>query len=372
MRRLSLIAFTLTLGLFSACSPAADPPPTATEFPSVTPSLTASATANPTFAATYARGLSVAAPPIIRAEALATWGYPIEIASLPLPTQTPVPTSAPLTTLGDIPAMARRLMDTPLLFQMDTPNVRAIFARGQEMGRRSDVFAIVGDSNSTNGDFLFPFGVSSAAEVCNFGEFDYLQDTVSFFRAPIDDGAPQNSFTVDSAAAEEGFSSASVFDPLWASPQMCAAGESPLLCEFRRIRPAVAVIMLGGRDVQEMSTAAYASNITRLVEQSAVNGVIPILTTFVVLPERDIYPRSLEFNMMLLDIAGLYETPVINLWAAAQALPDVGIGPDRSHLRANVGSFCDFTGAQRQYGGTLRNLLTLQALDAIRRAVIFS
>lgn len=369
MRRLFLtIALTLSLG--SACTPAPTPVPSliAQVIPTATVTPAPSATQNPLFAATYARGLSDNNPAIINVSPVSTWGYPLEIASLPQPT----PTEAlllPPATLGDIPAMARRLMSTPLLFQMDTSNVRAIFARGQQMNMRADVFAVVGDSNSTNGDFLVPFG--SIIETCDYGEFDYLRDTVNYFRAPID-GTTQNAFTFDSAAAEEGFTSASVFDPLWASPQMCAAGESPLSCEFRRIRPGIAVIMLGGRDVQEMSTSAYAANMTRLVEQSAVSGVIPILTTFVVLPERDIYPRSLEFNMMLLDIAELYEIPVINLWAAAQALPDVGIGPDRSHLRANIGSFCDFTGAQQQYGGTLRNLLTLQALDTIRRAVIFS
>ncbi len=366
MRRLFFaVAFTLSIGSACTAAPTLIPPVT----PTSTVTLTPSATLNPVFAATYVRGLPGAASPVIIVSPVSTWGYPLEIASVPQP---PAPTDSPLVTpisLGDIPAMARRLMETPLLFQMDTPNVRAIYARGQQMGMRADVFAVVGDSNSTNGDFLVPFG--SPVDVCDFGEFDYLRDTVSYFRTPID-GTTQNAFTVDSAAAEEGFTSASVFDPLWASPQMCTAGESPLSCEFRRIRPGISVIMLGGRDVQEMSTATYAANMTRIVEQSAVSGVIPILTTFVVLPERDIYPRSLEFNMMLLDIAELYEIPVINLWAAAQALPDVGIGPDRSHLRANIGSFCDFTGAQQEYGGTLRNLLTLQALDAIRRAVIFS
>ena len=100
-------------------------------------------------------------------------------------------------------------------------------------------------------------------------------------------------------------------------------------------------------------------------------GVIPVLTTFVVIPERgDVYERSLEFNMALLDIAAETEMPLINLWAAAQTLPDHGIGPDHTHLKAVVGSFCSFDGAQAQYGGTLRNLLTLQALDMLRRDVL--
>ena len=101
------------------------------------------------------------------------------------------------------------------------------------------------------------------------------------------------------------------------------------------------------------------------------NADATVLTTFVVLPDRgEIYERSLEFNMMLLDIARDEQIPLINLWAAAQTLPDDGIGPDHTHLKAQVGSLCSFDGAQQQFGGTLRNLLTLQALDQLRQNVL--
>jgi hypothetical protein len=107
------------------------------------------------------------------------------------------------------------------------------------------------------------------------------------------------------------------------------------------------------------------------VQESITRGVIPVLTTFVVLEERaDVYPLSLEMNAALLDIADESQIPLINLWAAARALPDHGIGPDRTHLKARVGDFCNFTGAQAELGGTLRNLLTLQALDALRIHVL--
>jgi hypothetical protein len=75
-------------------------------------------------------------------------------------------------------------------------------------------------------------------------------------------------------------------------------------------------------------------------------------------------------NMALLDIAEAEQVPLINLWAAAFALPDHGIGPDRSHLKARVGDYCNFAGAEQELGGTLRTLLTLQALDALRVNVL--
>jgi hypothetical protein len=179
-----------------------------------------------------------------------------------------------------------------------------------------------------------------------------------------------NSFTHHSIAARKGFNSTAVLDPFWATASACASGESPLMCEYRTVQPSVAVIMLGGIDINDMTTANYSLNMRAIVQMSIPRGVIPVLTTFVVLPERDVYERSLEFNMMLLDIAEQEQIPLINLWAAAQALPDSGIGPDRTHLKAQVGSFCSFDGAQDRLGGTLRNLLTLQALEQLRLSVL--
>ena len=189
-----------------------------------------------------------------------------------------------------------------------------------------------------------------------------------FSTAPTDE--ERNSFVHHSETAQKGFSSASVLDPFWAGG-VCRGSESPLACEYRTIQPGVAIIMLGGIDVNDLTSADYAANMQTIVQTSIQKGVIPVLTTFVVAPDRgDVYERSLEFNLALLDIATSEETPLINLWAAAQALPNDGIGPDHTHLKAEVGSYCAFDGAQIQLGGTLRNLLTLQALDTLRADVL--
>ncbi len=298
------------------------------------------------------------------------------VVTLPTPTPTSpiLPTPTPVV-LGDVPAMENRLHSVPALHNMNTERVRAIFQIGQQFGNRADVFSVIGDSNSTNGDFLQPFGLSE--NFCNYSEaYAPLRDTVQFFSAPVwqnpDPEIPSNSsFTHDSVTADRGFNSAAVFDPLWTSGMpLCIPGESPLTCEFRTARPSITIIMLGGIDVNNLSTSSYYQNMVAIVEESIRAGVIPVLTTFVVLPNRDVYSRSLEFNMMLLDIANAYQTPLINLWREAQFLPDYGIGPDRTHLKAEPGRYCDFRGWERQYGGTLRNLLTLQALDTIRREVM--
>lgn len=272
---------------------------------------------------------------------------------------------------SDLAALEERLLSTPILSNMDTERLAQIFALGQALGNRADVFTTIGDSNTTNGDFLQPIGIDGG-DLCAWGDYAALRETVAYFSTPPTDTAA-NSFSHAGAsiAAFRGFTTAAVLDPFWATDPVCARGESPLACEYRVARPSVAVMMLGGRDVLGLTADDYRQAVTEIVQTSIAQGVIPVLTTFVVLEDRvDVYPLSLEMNMALLDIAEEAQIPLINLWAAAAALPDHGIGPDRSHLKARVGDFCDFDGAETELGGTLRNLLTLQALDALRVNVL--
>ncbi|HVU10280.1 MAG TPA: SGNH/GDSL hydrolase family protein, partial [Phototrophicaceae bacterium] len=281
------------------------------------------------------------------------------------PSLMPEPTAV---TLGDVPAMEQRLRETPIFQNLVNERLQAIFETGQGDGNRANVFTTVGDSNTVNGDFMQPIGMG-ADTYCTWGSYNYLHATVDYFSAPPT-STDSNSFVHHSIAAGRGFSTASVLDPLWANDAICGSDNSPLTCEIEQVRPSVAVIMLGNIDVSDMGTADYDANMRLLVRTLIQNGVIPVLTTFVVVPDRDVYERSLEFNMTLLDIAQQEQIPLINLWAAAQTLPQDGIGPDGTHLKAVVGSFCSFDGAQMQDGGTLRNLLTLQALDQLRQNVL--
>jgi hypothetical protein len=295
---------------------------------------------------------------------------PYETLVPPTATATPIATLVPTPVLlGDVQGMVNRLRATPILYNFNTQAVRAIFQHGREIGNRAEVFTVIGDSNSTNGDFLVPIGAISQ-NYCEYGNFSYLVDTVNFFSTPINE-LGRNSFTHDSITSERGFNTAAAFDPFWAT-NACVTDEAPLVCEYRTTRSSAVIIMVGGIDITTMNAFTYYQNMVRIVETSMSYGVIPVLTTFVVIPGRNVWQKSLEFNMMLLDIADLYDVPVINLWAAAEPLPDHGIGPDRTHLRAQIGRYCDFDGAQTQLGGTLRNLLTLQALDTLRREVYFA
>lgn len=267
-----------------------------------------------------------------------------------------------------------RLHNAPIFMNFDTEAVYDTFQQGQALNNRAQVFTKVGDSNSTSGDFLRPLGMRHGE--CQLGAYAYLQETVDYFsvspREPY-----SNSFDTTNLTTVNGLTTAAALDPLWASDPACEANESLLSCEYRVVKPSVSVIMIGLMDLEYYSVDLFASNLAVIVQQSINQGVIPVLTTFPVLPdypsaEQSLWEKNLDLNIAMLDVAEHHQTPLIHLWKAAQTLPQYGIGPDRTHLRHELGSFCAFDGAEQRVGGTLRNLLTLQALDMLRRDVLMA
>jgi hypothetical protein len=271
---------------------------------------------------------------------------------------------------GEISVLTERLNSAPILYNMTTDAVYDIFAHGQELGNRVNVFTKVGDSNSTTGAFLRPIGMKP--NPCELGPYGDLQATVDFFSVSPREGIA-NSFDNTSIAAVNGLNTAGVQDSFWADPVVCRENESPLSCEYRIVKPSVAIIMLGLMDIETITPDRYQPNLDQIVQASIEQGVIPVLTTFSVLPDYPVpqgWDNSIRFNAAILDVVETHQTPLINLWAAVQDLPDYGIGPDRTHLKYVIGQFCSFNGPEKEVGGTLRNLLTLQALDELRRDVL--
>lgn len=253
--------------------------------------------------------------------------------------------------------------------RFDADSLEALFDAGQTLGNRANVFTTVGDSNTSNGDFLRPLGLTQ--NDCRFGPYAPLRRTIEYFSAAPRTGY-RNSFTNDSVAAEIGFGTPMVLDPFWADQSQCQRNETPLSCEYRVTRPSVAIIMLGQVDNNQaqLPVEDYAANMETIIQTTISQGIIPVVTTIVFQPDREEYERSLRYNLALVRLSEQYDIPLLNLWAAVQMLPNTGIGPDRSHLSARVGSFCAFDGPEQELGGTLRNLLTLQALDQLRTNIL--
>jgi hypothetical protein len=99
------------------------------------------------------------------------------------------------------------------------------------------------------------------------------------------------------------------------------------------------------------------------------NGILPIVSTF---PQRPEFPeKSILYNQIVVQIAQDYDVPLINLWLALEPLPNQGIDQEETtHMSTPAsGAVCYFIGPNLEAGFTVRNLVTLQTLDAVLKAV---
>lgn len=248
-------------------------------------------------------------------------------------------------------------------FAADTTiNILETFQRGQALGNQANIFAKVGDSITVSDHFLVPIGAGSY----NLGSFTELQPVIDFFSSGRVFGV--NPFMRRSLAAEIGWAAPSVLDPNNANPAQCLAGESPLACEYRLIRPSIALIMFGTNDVGYMEPAVYQFNLERIVQISLQNGVIPVLST---IPDRLDMPNRVQiFNGIVSTVASEQRVPLWDFYSATVTLPSRGLTFDGVHPSSGprgYDSAADFRTENLAYGYVVRNLTALQMLNAIWR-----
>lgn len=316
------------------------PSPVTSAVSSPTSLPVAPAAAQPATPTTSVEGPTIAAPATatVKAPPSATAG----------PSGTPAPVAAPHPGLR-IPA-----------------SMRAIFQRGQKLGNRAPVFSKVGDSLTVATYVLYPFGWGRY----NLGVYAGLQPSIDFFASAIARGA-DSSFSNTSLSADNGWTSADVLDPARANPSICQPGESPLRCEYRVVRPAIALILLGTNDVSKLDAARYRVNMTQIVTQSLELGVIPVLST--VPPRLQFEGECNVYNAILGEIAAQYTVPISDYGAAMRALPNYGLSSDGVHPSWPDGDpaiAASFTPVHLQSGYTMRNLMLIQALDGVRLSVM--
>jgi uncharacterized protein YraI len=274
---------------------------------------------------------------------------------------------------ASLDAIVNRLYGVPVVPTWLSARTREIFRYGQQAGMRADVFSKIGDCQTADLSFMLPLGDNEY----DLGPYGALQSTIDYFSATSPRAGVPNSFVNASLSAVPYFTAAGVLDPTWATPDYCQPGESPLACEYRVVRPGIAIIMLGTMDVTVYGPETFDANMRRVVNETISRGIVPVLTTFPSHPDR-FWEQSLQFNAIILDIAQDENIPVINFWLASRALPNYGLKDDNLHLsgkgerRLSVHGPNDrwiaFNGEEQVWGHTLRNLVTLQTLDMIRRS----
>ncbi len=257
-----------------------------------------------------------------------------------------------------------KLDDYPVIPEISA-TARAIYAAGLAAGNNPRVFSKLGDCMTENPHFLVTF----AEGQYDLGPYTDLQAVLDHYSGvPARSGDWQlDSFATVGLAAAAGFNIAGPLDATWANPAWCEGGESPAACEFRVALPSVAVMMFGTNDVAYTDAATFDFFFRTLVIKALDANVLPILSTFPTRPED--LPKSLLLNQVVVQIALDYDLPLLNLNRALEPLPDHGVDPnDTIHLSVppeGQGRVDQFTPENLQYGFTVRNLVTLQALAAV-------
>ncbi len=259
------------------------------------------------------------------------------VLATPAPAGNGLSSSGATTPAGTLPTVSAR--------------AREIYQQGLALGNNPRKFVKVGDCMSVNPYFLT--GFDSPTEYRLGAGYANLQDTITNFTG---------SFSRESQAARIGFSTFSLLDSLWANPRYCAAGESPLDCEFRLQKPSLVFISLGTNG-EWLTDSDYESSMRRILDDTIARGTLPILST-----KADDLEGGGRFNAIMRKLASEYQLPLWDWRIAAEALYNRGITSNSSYQLTWAQAFYDGP-ASAWTGWQWRNLTALQTLDTVWEGV---
>ncbi len=224
-----------------------------------------------------------------------------------------------------------------------------------------DLFMKVGDSISASTNFLHCF----AGTTVDLGDHAALQATLDVYGGATILGT--TSFDRDSHVVESGRTA------YWAMDGQ----PSPLVQEMDALNPAAGVVMFGTNDIgwfgdDHVSTLDwYHGHMFDLVDAMIDRGVIPILST---IPPRD-DNSALDawvptFNAAIRGMAQGRQIPLVDFHRELEPLVDHGLSGDGVHPNASSSGACVLTTDGLMHGYNVRNLITLAAVDRVRRAAL--
>ena len=238
-------------------------------------------------------------------------------------------TSPDFTPTADLRLPPEQWREWPVISEI-SPNTISIYRKGISEGNDPNRFSKIGDCQMVKavmGIYDLP------ARYTLTEENQYLQDTIDNF---------SGSFNRDGMAVKGGYNAATVLSPIWADPEICEPGETPIQCEFRVHNPSIVLISLevwwDGR-----SPERYEQYMRRIIEYSIEEGVVPILST-----KADNVEGDHSINLTTAKLAYEYDIPLWNFWRAVQDLPYQGIDPDRDgfHITVDAWNRRSFTALQ--------------------------
>ncbi len=243
-------------------------------------------------------------------------------------------------------------------------HLRAIAAR--DPSRQSNVFMKVGDSHTVSKNFLYCF--AGGSYTLDLDGRDALLPSIEHFRAGSVMGTTP--FDRASLAASVGKSAN------WA----IAGSPTPLAQELSQTNPRFAFVSYGSNDMQlgvtfESAIFPFYSNMMEILDELENQGVVPIVTG---LPPRADPAAALwveTYDVTTRGIAEARQIPYYSIYLATRGLADQGLLSDGLHenVYASGGMApCVFTEPALGYGYNVRNLASVERLDAALGTVVDS
>lgn len=258
-------------------------------------------------------------------------------------------------------------------------HVARVAARGRALGRRPNVFALVGDSITASPKFLRPFARGRSPKLAPEVEA----------RLRLDDGAlvidafqpaDLDPFSAPRAAQVGALAS-------FAVPENVAVSASPLGLTVARLSPSVAFVMFGSNDATvrfaelESLEATFRARLERIVDALLEAGVVPVLHTVVRhmkdagQPDCDHRPGDLSnwriavqtsaLSAVAASVACERHLPLVDLRHAFDALRNHGIGLDGVHPNAHRRGAGALDAEALGCGYNTRNYVTLRMLTLL-------
>lgn len=224
---------------------------------------------------------------------------------------------------------------------------------------RPDVFAKVGDSITVNTNFVGCFGGSDV----KLDAHAALEPTRAFFaKTKIGTSTSYNRVTL---AAGVG----------WSAAKTVSGTPTFVEQEVAAIQPTFAVVMLGTNDTYATGVDPFERNLRRNVDLLLSLKVLPILST---IPQRadraDAAALVADMNAVVRAVAQARQVPLVDYFTALEPLaPGYGLSGDGIHPQVyySAGAHgCWLTKEGLAEGFNVRNLVTLEALDRVKRFVL--
>jgi uncharacterized protein YraI len=239
-----------------------------------------------------------------------------------------------------------------------TPAMIEIYYNNLEGGRDPRNFVKIGDCNTENPAFMNVFSTGNY----DLGEYSALQSTIDYYSGGYD------SFSRRSMAGLTGNLASTVINPLYADTIKCP-NQSLLSCEYGSQNAPVALMLFGMNDSYYVDVATFRYSVEQIALASLDQAVLPVFFTGPANPNNNPgFEKTMEFNLVLVQVGAQYNIPVVNFWLAAQSLGGAGATADAVHPTSNNNIPADFAnGAHEQHAFALWNLLGLQVLDLFRQ-----